>query len=222
MKKINLTLVIALVLIIATLIWYWIYSWWQLSIEKWVDVWKFGDSFWVFNAFVWTLTLLLIGATYFHQKETLDEQTKGIKNQNFRNFIEFLLEWLTLSISNIQVRWHNQFYWIIRWESALIWLKYSGVLYEWVQFSNIEKDSWIKHGWLIKLTEIIRSIKHIEWYIEEGYKWSNAERKIFYYRLIKDRISYNLYEIIMETSATRWIAEETKTFKNYLLEEQEY
>lgn len=216
MKKVNLTLIFIIIIIISLLIIYWRYSWWQISIDKWFDVWKFGDSFWVFNAFIWTLTLLLIGATYFHQKETLDEQTKGIKNQNFRNFVEFLLEWLTLSINNIQVRGHNQFYWVIQWESALIWLKYTGVLYDWVQFSNIDKWSWLSHGGLIKLKEIIKSIAYIESYMDENYKSNDQNRKDFYFNLIKDRISYNLYELIMENSDLKKLAEETQTFRNYL------
>lgn len=164
----------------------------------WFDVWKFWDSFGIYNAIIGTFTLLFLWITYFHQKETLDEQTQEIRNQKFRDFIKFLLEWLSLLINNIQVRWHNQFYWIIQGESALLWLKYGGALYEGTQFSNIDKDSWLKHWWFVKFKEIVKSIEYIELYIEKYYKWGDIERKNFYYRLIKDRISYNLYELLIE------------------------
>lgn len=203
--------------------WFWIYNWWLSPNE-------FGDAI---NPILWGITFFLVYKTFWLQKEMLQnqkdelqwqkeiilEQLQWEKNRSFRDFIEFLLEWVSLSISYLQVQGNNGNYkWVIKWESAVIWLKNSGVFYEWTGFFDIDRNTWLTNWWLVKLQEIVKSIKYIEEYIDENYKWTNNDRKNFYYRLIKDRISYNLYEMIMGIDATKSEAIKLLTFKAYILD----
>ncbi len=158
--------------------------------------------------------MFLVYKTYSLQKEELrntqdalkkqekmtEEQSKVFRNNQFRDFIKFQIEWLRLLINNIQIEWLNsstQSKTHIYWEHALICLKYSCVNINWDTY-YWEKASWLKHWWTEKLNKILITIKHIEKYLDTNYKWEDMDRKEFYYNLLSNEISYLLYELLLE------------------------
>ena len=104
------------------------------------------------------------------------------------------------TIKSLKAQWHNQWYRTFEREDALTLIKFSAISIDWVVYQGFDKKRWLTQEWNFKLTWILKSISYFEEYIDENYKWEDTNRKKYYKNLIKNEISPNLYELLMEVA----------------------